>query len=119
MSEPVNICSPCVGPYCGVFEDRTFKTGGATFRILAHRCYNAFGLFGSEYNGIALLNEDEKNVVFDQHLVSASGYSMPMRIIKEEVDRICGLSSEELRDFIDKHPRSRYVPNLTKGNSDV
>lgn len=55
-----------IGPYTGVTHDRT-KTypNGRTLRLLAYEAYNANGLIGSEYNGVAILDEDRLTVICD------------------------------------------------------
>ena len=76
---------------------------------MAYRAYDAFGLIGSEKNGIALLNEDDRTVVLDEHMRHSSGYSMSELKLRKEIERISGLSPSELKDFISESDRSRYV----------
>jgi hypothetical protein len=47
-------------------ETRTFEENGRTFRILVYAAYNAMGLIGSECNGVAVLDVDNKSVVCDE-----------------------------------------------------
>ena len=47
------------------------------FRLLLYGAYNACGLIGSEYNGVAVLDEYARNVVADNIAQESSGYFGP------------------------------------------
>jgi hypothetical protein len=108
----VEICSPQVGPFCGVFYDHEFTTGGHGFRVVAYRAYNAMGLIGSECNGIALLSDTNKDVVFDEHFKATSGYAMDDARIMEECVRIARLDAGCLHLLIAASSRARYMPEM-------
>ena len=108
----IDICSPNVDSYSGVFHDETFTTGDHQFRIIAYRAYNAMGLYGSEVNGIALLSVTDSRVILDHHNKKLSGYSMHAPSFHAECQRIASMDPSELRDFIAKNDRSRYIPSI-------
>jgi hypothetical protein len=109
MSEVVDICSPRVGQYMGVFVDKTREIldGKITLRFVAYRAYNAMGLIGSEFNGIAILDETNKSVLTDNLMKQTSGYNMPEKAIEAEIDRMIEMSEDDLRDIIIESDRYR------------
>ena len=65
-----------VGPYTGVQFDRVRKyENGRSLRILTYQAFNAMGLIGSECNGVAILDEDNKQVLTDELAIGPSGYN--------------------------------------------
>lgn len=64
---------PRVGQYMGVSRDT--KVGN--FRVILYAALNAFGMIGSEFNGIAVLDEKNKSIVCDGIAKESSGYSGP------------------------------------------
>lgn len=60
------LVSKAVFPYMGVQFDRTRTyENGRTLRIITSQAYNALGLIGPEFNGVAILDEDRREVVCD------------------------------------------------------
>ena len=104
---------PAVGPYVGVTRDRVikFKAGRKTrsFRLIVFGAYNAFGLIGPEFNGLAVLDEDERAVLCDRIAQESSGYFGPSRAQLDEFDRVTGLDWPSFREFINAHDRTRYA----------
>tara|TARA_Y100001970_G_C14078964_1_gene773600 strand:+ start:68 stop:391 length:324 start_codon:yes stop_codon:yes gene_type:complete len=49
-----------VGPFMGVEFDKVISHGDRAFRIITYSAYNAMGLIGTEYNGVAILDDNEK-----------------------------------------------------------
>lgn len=102
-----------VGPFVGVAFDQQIefigKKSTRVFRVVAYQAYNANGLIGSEFNGVAVLNENERNVVCDCIGQCASGYfgvsAGQLQIAKD----LCELPWPEFRDFLNNHPRHRYI----------
>jgi hypothetical protein len=76
--------------------------------VIAYQAYNARGLIGSEFNGVAVLNEDDKDVVCDCIAQCSSGYygvsDGQLQVARDLTD----LSWLEFRDFLNAHPQSRY-----------
>jgi len=80
--KPNGIGQGQVGPFMGVGFDKrvTFncrnKSGPRTrtFRIITYQAYNAFGLIGPEFNGVAVLDEDQKQVLCDNIEREQTGY---------------------------------------------
>ena len=99
-----------VGPFVGVSADqvRTFPNG-RSFRFLVYGAYNAFGLIGSEKNGVAVLDEDNKCVVCDELARADSGYFGPSA---EQLALFRKMTAEnfdydELRSLVNGSPRAR------------
>lgn len=86
---------------------RRYKIGGTTYVIGIAGAYDAFGLIGSEYNGIFILDDDAKRVVLDRHMPIASGYHGPSPEQWAEFGRIAKLSAKAFREFCENHPRFR------------
>ena len=101
-----------VGQYTMVAKDQSLKFGNRSFRVLLYGAYNAMGLIGTEKNGIAVLDEDRRQVVLDGHCAQDSGYYGPNEQQILEFQRICDLPAEEFMDFCDCHPMSRGEVDL-------
>lgn len=103
---------PSVGPYTGVTRDKTikFKVGrkSRAFRVLVYGAYNAYGLIGSEKNGIAVLDEDNRSVLCDEITREDSGYFGPSNRQLESFNGITSMPWAEFRGLINAHNRTRY-----------
>lgn len=88
---------------------RRLQIDGTSYVIGIAGAYNAFGLIGSEHNGIFILDDDAKRVVLDQHLPIDSGYHGPSSEQRTELERICDLPTPAFRNFIRNHERSRLT----------
>jgi hypothetical protein len=109
-TEQKNIFSyPRVGPYVGVSRDRIVKKGKNRFRLMLYGAYDAFGLIGSECNGICVLNEDEKNVVADEICPVNSGYFGPAGVQVELFDKMMKMPSKLFRELVNSSDRLRYT----------
>lgn len=99
-----------VKPFTGVeFDQMVQFDNGKRFRVISYQAYDAFGLIGSEHNGIAILNEDERDVVLDQHFQQSTGYFGVGNKVFAEAERICKMSWEEFQAFVNVNVRSRYA----------
>ena len=96
-----------VGPYMGVQRDEIVKHHGRTFRLMLYGAYNAFGLIGSECNGIVVLDEDNMCVVLDEEAKISSGYFGASDKQKARFDELVGMSWEHFEAWIDGHRRRR------------
>ena len=106
-----DICSPSIGPYCGIVVEafRTFPNG-RKFRLLMYRAFSALGLIGSECNGICVLDEDKMAVLADEMEQTDSGYSVPTKAQMDLFKRMAeSMSWEEFRDLINGSRRHRYT----------
>ncbi len=103
---------PRLGPYMGVTRDKTikFRVGrkSRAFRVIVYGAYDAFGLIGSEKNGIAVLDEDNRSVLCDEIALESSGYFGPSNRQLESFDSIVAMPWAEFRDLINASPRARY-----------
>jgi hypothetical protein len=99
-----------VGPFMGVTDD-SIKTlaDGRKFRVLLYGAYNAFGLIGPEFNGIAVLNEDAKNVVADNLGQIQTGYFGPSQEQKALFERVMKMTDDEFIQMVNESPRRRYA----------
>lgn len=74
--------------------------------IVLYQAYDA-GIIGYEHNGIALLDDDNGQVVLDLHQRELSGYSGPSSAQRKEFERLKAMSWQELGAFVASHPRYR------------
>lgn len=80
---------------------------GTDYIILIAGAYDAYGLIGPEHNGIVVLDDTNKQVVFDQDTPQQSGYFGPSKAQWERLDEIAGLSTKAFLRLTLTHPRSR------------
>jgi len=97
-----------VGPYTGVSADKTktFKNG-RTFRFIIYGAYNALGLIGSECNGVAVLDNDNRTVVCDEIAKTGSGWYGSTPDQKEAFAKLLKMGWKKFQELINKHPRTR------------
>lgn len=103
-----------VGQYTMVAGDKALKFGNRTFRVVLYGAYNAYGLIGTENNGIAVLDEDSARVVLDGHLPQDTGSFGPSEEQVLEWNRICGLGGYEFVEFCNSHPMCREPVTLER-----
>lgn len=98
-----------VGPYTWVSRDvtRTDK-GRGSYRLIVYGAFNAYGLIGSEINGIAVLDENEKRVLCDQIAQADSGYFGPSENQLKTLVDLVSMPWADFARFINDHPRTRY-----------
>lgn len=96
-----------VGQYTMVHSDETLKFGKRSFRVIVYGAYNAYGLIGTENNGIAVLDEDRMQVVLDGHCPQDTGAYGPSDEQMVEWRRICKMDASEFMEFCNSHPRLR------------
>lgn len=104
---PINDC-PRVGPFMGVQWDKIVAHGDKTFRVVLYAAYNAFGLIGPEMNGIAVLNEDQHNVVLDQEACAGTGYFGASEAQKKRFDEVVAMPWEAFKAWVNAHKNRRY-----------
>ena len=99
-----------IGPYH--YADGALRTrvvGGTTYKVGIAGAYNAFGLIGSEHNGVFVLDDTHRQVVLDRHAPEASGYSGPSKGQWSALQQVMQFDDEEFIHFIHNHPRSRLA----------
>ena len=77
------------------------------FRVVTYQAYNACGLIGTEHNGVAILDEDNAQVLCDDIARVNSGW---YGVTPEQVaaaERICQMTWEEFRNNVNGNPRAR------------
>lgn len=109
--EVINVF-PAIGPYMGVTMDKkiTIKNGrkARNFRVIVYAAFNAYGLIGSEKNGIAILDEDNRQVLADEIEKESSGYFGPSQNQLSRFNEIRAFSWPEFREFVNSCGRNRY-----------
>lgn len=109
MGDLSSLSSFTIGPYTGISRETMleFPEVGRKFRLAIYAAFNAYGLIGSESNGIVLLDEDKRMVVLDEHFQEPSGYFGPTIRQIDEFERITKLDWKEFCEFVSQNPRSR------------
>jgi hypothetical protein len=103
----MSLVAKSVKPYTGVEFDKTV----GNYRIITYQAYDAFGLIGSEHNGIAVLNETDKNVVLDQYCRQSSGYDGVGDHVIKKAEELCELlqnDGDAFREFVNNNEHARY-----------
>lgn len=83
--------------------------GGVTFKVGIATAYNAYGLIGSEHNGIFVLDDTNLNVVIDRHIPQQSGYFGPSTKQIDAFKALLALDDRQFLGFLEAHPRFRGV----------
>ena len=102
-----------IGPYTGVQYDKTatFNTpnGERKFRFAIYQAFNAFGLIGSECNGVVIFDEDKTQVVCDEISKQGTGWFgiSPTQI--KMAEGLIGMSWENFQTFVNNHARTRNL----------
>lgn len=98
-------------PYMGIQRDQTItftvQDKPRLFRVFSYQAYNAYGLIGSELNGIAIADEDRKTIVCDGICRQSSGFFGASQDQYDEFERIVAFTWEQFRDYVNAHPRAR------------
>ena len=92
--------TPRLGPYMGVTRDE--KRG--RYRLIKYNAYNAFGLIGTEYNGIAVLDDRLRAVLTDN-----LGVGLPSFRQDSLLDDLLECTPECFAGLINASPRARYT----------
>lgn len=92
------------GPYlygAGGKVAKTFETGGAprSFTLVLYGAED-HGIIGSELNGIAVLDDDNMQVLLKRHVQEASGFSGPSARQRAEFERIRAMDWTAFTDFV-------------------
>ncbi|MBQ69661.1 hypothetical protein CL689_06340 [Candidatus Saccharibacteria bacterium] len=104
-----------LGPYEGVTldENKTYPNG-RTLRFISYSAYNAMGLIGTEKNGFAILDEDEKQVLVDEvgrrdGMMGRTPKEFTGKSDQQILDELKSKSWPEMVEFINSSPRARYT----------
>lgn len=99
-----------VGQYEMVSRDAVIHfPNGKQYRVILYGAYNAFGLIGSEKNGVAILDEQQKAVVCDEIAKQDSGYCGPSAEQVRLWQEIIAADFSAFREFVNNHPNNRYA----------
>lgn len=95
------------GRYFHAVDAKGIKSfGSRSFAVVIASAYDA-GVVGSENNGIAILDEDNRTVVLDRHAPIGSGYHGPSQGQRAEFARIMAMDWKAFTDFVRSHPNYR------------
>lgn len=92
--------TPRLGPYMGITRDE--KRG--RYRLVMYNAYNAFGLIGTEFNGIAVLDDKRRQVLCDN-----LGVGLPSFRQTAMMDDLLQCTAERFANLINCAPRARYT----------
>ena len=97
-----------IKPYTGVEHEKkiTFPNG-RTFHVFTYQAYDAMGLIGSECNGVAICDVDNRNVVCDEIAKEGTGYFGVSPKQVEIFEGICQMNWETFRAFVNQQRRVR------------
>lgn len=98
---------------------RTKKHGDRTFSVMIAGAEVA-GITGPEYNGIVIIDEDNRSIVLDRHVKESTGYFGPTQRQWDEMGRIMRMDWADFRQFIKSNPRYREksVPDIDMDTPD-
>ena len=101
---------PRLGPYVGVQGEyvKKFKNG-RSFRIAIYGAYDAYGLIGSEKNGILILDENKMQVLCDEICIADSGWFGATAQQRCAYHQLKMMKWKSFQQFINEHKRSRYT----------
>lgn len=98
-----------VGPYMYTRGDITRDDG---YRLVLYGAFNAMGLIGTEYNGIAVLDNNRMQVWCDNIGQQPSGWcyedSEPRQSTYDLFNRLAMLPTEAFVAEVNTYPRCRY-----------
>jgi hypothetical protein len=99
---------PSMGPLIGVTHRKKLVFGkGKVYTVVIHGGYNALGLFGSECNGIGVIDETSCSVLVADHGRQPTGYFGPLQRQIDEWNLVCSFNYEQLREFVNSNPQAR------------
>jgi hypothetical protein len=91
----------------GALRRRTVK--GIDYLIGIAGAYNAFGLIGSEHNGIFVLDDTNKRIVLDRDTEISSGYYGPSKAQWDRLKEFMTCAPKDFTNLISNHERSRLA----------
>lgn len=97
-----------VGPYMGVQDEGVKEFPKGKFRVVLYGAYNANGLIGPEYNGIAVLDEQARCVLLDNEAQISTGYYGASRKQKDRFQEVMAMDWEEFKHWVNNHERARH-----------
>lgn len=96
---------PSLGPYTWVSADTT----RGRYRLAVYGAFNAFGLIGSEHNGIVVLDNVDMCVVADRLFEQDSGYFGPSSGQMKALQTMLTCSPREFCNIINSSGRNRHT----------
>lgn len=95
---------PSVGPYTWVSADVT----RGRYRLVVYGAFNAFGLIGSEKNGIAILDNVDRCVVADELFKADSGYFGPSSTQIRALQNMLECKPKDFCNIVNSSGRNRH-----------
>lgn len=96
---------PSLGPYTWVSADTT----RGRYRLAVYGAFNAFGLIGSEHNGIVVLDNVDMCVVADRLFQQDSGYFGPSASQMKALQTMLTCSPREFCNIVNSSGRNRHT----------
>jgi len=97
-----------VGPFMGVQKDQIITFGERKFRVVLYAAYNAFGLIGSERNGVAVLDENKRAVLLDGEAQIDSGYFGASEAQFKRFDEVVNMPWPQFQTWVNAHENKRF-----------
>lgn len=91
----------------GAMRRRTVR--GIDYIVGIAGAYNAFGLIGSEHNGVFVLDDTNKDVIFDRDTEISSGYYGPSQGQWDRLKELMTCSEADFTKAIRTNARSRIA----------
>lgn len=88
------------GQFVGVSHKHEFQHGDQQFTLLIYGALDVFGLIGSEYNGLVLINETTKKVMQREMFRESTGYFGPSANQRRRFRQMQDWSPEQWTEFL-------------------
>lgn len=88
---------------------RRRKVNGIDYIVGIAGAYNAFGLIGSEHNGVFVLDDTNRQVIFDRDTPQSSGYHGPSQAQWDRLKELMTCSPKAFYTELLTNPRSRIA----------
>jgi hypothetical protein len=78
------------------------------YRLVVYGAFNAFGLIGSEKNGIAVLDDEDRCVVADELFKEDSGYFGPSKAQLRGLLHLMTCDAKSFANIVNSSGRNRH-----------
>ena len=97
-----------IGPYVGVSTETTIKYPVGSFHVWIYGAYDAFGLIGSECNGIAIADLRSNSMLLDGEAKVGTGWGGPAPQQIARFKEIKAMTWPEFQEFVNDHRNARH-----------
>jgi hypothetical protein len=96
-------------PYMGVqYDVQVAFAKDKVFRLATYQAYNAFGLIGSECNGIVVFDDVNKRVVCDEICKISSGWNGASPLAYDAINALGKMGWSAFREVVNAQSRLRH-----------